>query len=186
MSKDEKKKFLKNVTVLVDTREKENKHIITCLDKYDVKYQKEKLDFGDYSFIVDGKDFRLSCVCERKAKVDELYSNIMQSRERFEKEFTAASTLANNFTLVLENCGSEKELKATRLTDRDIYSQPRRQVMNIGEFCYTTLRSWKCRYDFNVIYVADKAKTAVEILEVFYWYYHNYKKLTAPLRKNRC
>lgn len=187
MSKDEKKKFLKNVTVLVDTREKENKHILSAFDEYGISYQSEKLDFGDYSFIVDGRDFRLSCVCERKAKPDEFYGNInfQSKRERIEKEFNAASRLANKFTLLLENCPSERELKEVKLTDKDVYSQPNRKVLNIGKPCYETIRSWRCRYKFDVVYIADKANTAAEMLEVFYWYYHNYKKLTSPLRNRK-
>ena len=63
--------FIKKVTVIVDSREQENKHIIDYLNKFNIKYIVQKIDFGDYSFVVAEKgvtkDFRLSCVIERKS-----------------------------------------------------------------------------------------------------------------------
>lgn len=183
MSQSEKKQFLKKMTVLVDTREKENAHILEKLDEWGVAYDRQKLDYGDYSFVVDGKDFRQSCVIERKASVDEIYGNIMQQRERFEKEMAAASVLAGSLTLIIENCADEKALKETVLKDSDFYKSPKRQVSDIGKFVYSTVRAWELRYNFRFRCVADKNDTAAEILECFYWHWHNYKKLTAPLRR---
>ncbi|WP_410495054.1 ERCC4 domain-containing protein [Cellulosilyticum sp. ST5] len=175
----DKKEFIKKVTILIDTREKENKHIIDRLNDLNVKYEVRKLDFADYSFLIDDRDFSQSCVIERKANVDELYGNVMHDRTRIEKEFFAMSRLANQCVLIVENCPSQKKLKEAKVSDRDMEKQ-NRKVKNIGEHCYNTIRSWQCgnRYNFRTIFLKDNMETAVNILEEFWWYYRNYKKLT--------
>ena len=59
-SKDEKKDFLKKVTILIDTREQKNKHITDTLSQLGIMFESRKLDFGDYSFIIEGRDFSRS------------------------------------------------------------------------------------------------------------------------------
>lgn len=67
----EKQQFMKKVTIICDTREQENKHIITALDEMKISHENRKLDFGDYSFYIDGRDFSLSCIIERKGCIIE-------------------------------------------------------------------------------------------------------------------
>ena len=87
----DKKSFLKIVTVLYDTREQRNEHILSGLNALGVRAERQKLDYGDYSFRTSTKDFSMSCVIERKANVDELYQNTMYDPERIEKEFRAGT-----------------------------------------------------------------------------------------------
>lgn len=183
MSTAEKKAFLNKLTVLYDTREKKNQHILEALEGMGVPFEEQKLDYGDYSFRWDVKDFRQTCVIERKANVDELYGNLTYGRDTFEKEIAAASVLSGSFTLLLENCENEADLKAYRVPDWRMNASPQRKVQDIGRKCYPAIRSWEQRYHFHVRYVPDKERTAAEMLEVFYWYWHGYKKLTAPLRR---
>ena len=103
-SENEKKDFMKKVTILIDTREQKNSHIITIFDNLGIMHESRKLDYGDYSFAVEGRDFSRSCVIERKANIDELYGNLTHDRERIEKEFDTISKNANQCTLLLENC----------------------------------------------------------------------------------
>ena len=98
----DKKTFLKTVTILHDTREQKNAHIIEALDKLGVKHEERKLDYGDYSFTADGRDFSMSCVVERKANVDEIYNNVTSDRGRIEKELYSAAQLAKQLTLFIE------------------------------------------------------------------------------------
>lgn len=188
MSTEEKKRFLKDVTVFCDTREQENKHILSAFDKFGIKYEHKKMDFGDYSFSVQGRDFSLLCAVERKANIEEFYGNIIHDRERIEKEFKAACGIANQFVLLIENCTNEKTLKNYIIPESEFNKKggSHRIVQNIGEVCYSTIRSWKCadRYGFETVYVKDRQNTAKEILEIFFWWWHNYKKLTAS-RRNR-
>ena len=51
-SVEEIKKLTKQMIVLIDTREKRNEHILSYFDKQGITYRKEKLDFGDYTFLL--------------------------------------------------------------------------------------------------------------------------------------
>lgn len=181
-SVSEKKDFMKKVNIIIDTREQKNAHIVAVLDEIGIMHESKKLDYGDYSFQIDGKDFSGICVVERKANVNEIYGNVSSDRERIEKELDTASKNANQLTFLIENVQDWNALKSFSLPEKDM--DKGRKVKNIGETCYSTLQAWKCgnRYDFNVEFVPDIIKTAVKIVEIFYWYYHNYKKLTAPRR----
>lgn len=182
----DKKTFLNHVTILHDTREQENIHIISELDRLSVAHQSRKLDYGDYSFAIDGRDFSLSCVVERKANADELYHNIMKDRQRIENELEAGCKLSNQFTLLLENCGSMEELKGIQVSDRDMI-QYNRKVKDIGFHCYNAIRSWESgnRYRFRTLFVKNSQSTAAAMLEEFYYYWRNYRLMTAGRRWNR-
>lgn len=187
MSQEEKKRFLKNLTVLIDTREQKNQHIKTALQNMGIPFEVRKLDFGDYSFTAQGRDFSLLCVVERKANPEEFYSNITFDRERIEKEVRAATSIANQFILLIENVTNEKTLKNYTIPDEEFNRfGSKRRVQDIGYQCYSTIKSWECgsRYNFKTLYVKDNQNTAKEIVETFYWWWHNYKKLTAS-RRNR-
>ena len=183
----DKKTFLKGVTVLVDTREQKNQHILSAFDQLHVKYQDTKLDYGDYSFSVDGKDFSLSCVVERKGSADEFYSNITQDRQRIEKEFYAASSMGTDFTLLVEGCESMEALRGVEVPEWEL-ARLHRKEKEIGKICYSTIYSWMCgnRYQFHPVFILDSRQTALKLLEIFYWYWHNYKRLTASRRNRKC
>lgn len=179
MSDSEKAAFMKKVTILIDTREQKNDHIVGLLNKHGIQHESRKLDYGDYSFCIDGKDFSRSCVIERKANVNEIYGNISSDRERIEKELDTISRNANQCVLLLENCAGWDELKVFALSDADMKNNSRK-VKNIGATCHSTLQSWRCgnRYNFTVEFSPTQDRSALKMLEIFFWYYHNYKKLT--------
>lgn len=180
MSKDEKKEFLKVVTILIDTREQVNSHIVEALDALGVMHESRKLDFGDYSFKVGEKNFSVACVVERKANIDELYGNVTTDRERIEKELDTIARNARQCTLLLEDCSGWEHLKGYEIPEVKADKQGRK-VRNIGATVYASLQSWKCgnRYDFDVAFSPNKAQSALKIVETFFWYYHNYKKQIA-------
>lgn len=183
MSKEERKEFLKKVTVLIDTREQKNEHIVSELQRFGIMFENRKLDYGDYSFIADGRDFSRSCVIERKATINELYGNITSDRERIEKELDTISKNAIQCTLLLEGSKGWKHLKEFEISKDGAECQGRK-VRNIGETVYSTLQAWRCgnRYRFDVEFMPDEKESAGKMLEIFYYYWHNYKKQTAPRR----
>lgn len=180
----DKKHFLKTVTVLYDTREQKNSHILDALSEMGIMTEQRKLDYGDYSFTADGRDFSLSCVVERKANVDELYTNIMSDRGRLEKEFYAAAQLAKSFTIVVEGVGTWDELKAYSVPDWAMKRNPERKVKDIGVHVYNTLRAWTARdrYGAAVEFVKNNEQTAAKLLELFYYYWRSYKEMTGARR----
>lgn len=180
----EKQQFMKQVTILCDTREQKNSHILDKLDGLGVKHERHKLDIGDYSFQIGGTDFSLSCVVERKANVNELWTNTTKDRERFEKELAAASSVIRSAILLIEDCSGWDELKAYRVPDWEMQQQ-NRKVQDIGRRIGDTLQAWSdpSRYGFRVCFSTKPEDTAGHILGAFYWYWHNYKQLIRPLRK---
>ncbi len=176
----DRRSFNKAVTVLYDTREQKNSHILNALEEMGIRTEQRKLDYGDYSFTAGGRDFSLSCVVERKANVDEIYGNIIHDRSRIEKEFYCGAQLAKQFTLLLENVASWDALRVYTVPEWQMSREPQRKQRRIGEVVYTTLRAWTVndRYSTSVEFVADKAQTAEKMLEIFYYYWRSYKEMT--------
>lgn len=76
--------------IIVDTREKENRHIIDFFKRYKIPYMITKLDYGDY-FNTEN----INVVVERKFSIGEIAHNICSSdHERFIRE--------------IERCNAEK------------------------------------------------------------------------------
>jgi hypothetical protein len=86
--------------------------------------------------------------------------------------------------MILENIGSWDELKAFKVPDWQMQRDSQRKVTDIGKVVYATLRSWTRgnRYKFSVEFSADKNMTAAKMLELFYYFWHNYKEQTAARR----
>lgn len=84
-SNSELDKILKNLTIIIDTRENANRHVLDGLDKLKVNYEIGKLDFADYSCKLPLGSFegqtreiyfdRLIAI-ERKANIDEIANNL--------------------------------------------------------------------------------------------------------------
>jgi len=185
----EKSDFCKAVVILLDTREQDIAHITGALDKYGVRFDRCKLDLGDITFELPTRTFTQSCVIERKADPDELYSNIMEKVKppqigRLEKELDAASRSINQFTMLIEGVGSMEELKAYCVPDWKMKAAQARVRSDIGAICYARLRAWQAanRYNFRVECVRDRANTAARVLDEFYYYFHNYRAAIAPRR----
>lgn len=181
---NDKERFAKQVTIICDTREQENGHIISVLDNMGVRHESRKLDFGDYSFMIDNKDFSLQCVVERKANINELWGNISKDRERFEKELAAMHSITHSANLIIECCPDRDFLQNYKVNQYVMQVQ-NRKIEDIGKYIYSTLQSWSSsnRYGLNIHYMRGRDGTAALLLNIFYYYYHNYRELIKPLRK---
>lgn len=182
----EKQQFMKKVTILCDTREQQNAHIITALDGMGIAHESRKLDFGDYSFKVEERDFSLQCVVERKANVNELWGNISADRERFEKEIATMHAVTGSANLIIEHCPDRDFLIDFKVPQKLMQYQGRK-VENIGQLIHSTLQSWGSsnRYGLTVHYMRGNAGTASLMLSIFYYYYRNYRELVKPLRSGK-
>lgn len=75
---DQAKDLAKKMVILVDSREKQNGHILDYFKRQKFDCQETKLDYGDYSFMIPasaaGEDifFHRDIVVERKASLEEL------------------------------------------------------------------------------------------------------------------
>jgi ERCC4-type nuclease len=95
----EKKQLLQDMVILVDSREKKNRHILEAFDTAGIRYEIHKLDCGDYSFMLEANEelgisrnmyFDSEIIIERKANLEELSTNLTKERARFEKELATA------------------------------------------------------------------------------------------------
>lgn len=156
----EKKEILNNMTILVDTREQENKHILEFFNKKKVKYKEKKLDYGDYSFMLPAMlDYGIAkplmfdneIVVERKGSLTELSGNLTKDRERFEKELIRKQD--TKFHLMIED-GSWEAIQEGRY----------RTEYNPTSFL-ATLNAYIARYGININFVTkDYAGTFIYAL----------------------
>jgi len=85
--------LLDTLTIVVDSREKKNDHIIKQFESRGIKYEVEKLDWSDYSFRFDNKDYTSIIGVERKRSLDELGANISKYRDRFSRQLDKSDEL---------------------------------------------------------------------------------------------
>lgn len=179
----EKQRFLQNVTVLCDSREQKNAHVLTAFDGWHIRHETRKLDFGDYSFEIYGRSFEFGCIIERKASTDELWRNITTDRPRFEKEIDSIHRITGQPILLLENIETPEKLREYRVSDSEMQRQ-NRKIQSIGVVIHQTLESWTQinRYNLRTIFVKDPRRTAAVMLEIFYYHWHNYNEMTKPIK----
>ncbi|WP_107923473.1 ERCC4 domain-containing protein [Lysinibacillus parviboronicapiens] len=87
-------KILKTLTIVVDTREQVNGHILDYLRQKDIPIKIQKLDYGDYSAMIPKneelgiqRDIYLESAVERKAHIDEICGNLQKDTQTaFENE----------------------------------------------------------------------------------------------------
>lgn len=84
-----------NITILVDTREQRNEHILDFFRSRNINYQVKKLDFGDYSCMLPAGSFAgqerdiyfdRDIVIERKNGIDEIAGNFKDDGVRLKNE----------------------------------------------------------------------------------------------------
>jgi ERCC4-type nuclease len=155
-------KLIRNMVVLVDSREDKNKPIIQYLQKNNIPFVIRKLDFGDYSCMIQkneelGLPFDISLekniAIECKQNLEEISGNLTQSRERFENEFMRAKEKGCEMYLVIEK-GSWK----------DIYKHNYNTKYNEKSF-YNSLLSFSKKYDLKIHFV-DNEISCIHILRI--------------------
>ncbi len=194
MSDYKKRKWLENVTIIVDSREKSNEHITNELDRLGVKWCIKKLDFGDYSFNVYGEDFLNKCVIERKSGVLELYGNTIERKAdpktgrwmnvggRLEAEIERAKKHKAQLSILIEGVESMREVKNTALSKEQIKKFKNIKTSDIGKRVYSWLRKREQNNSggFRIIFANPKETAAARIMEEFYYFttnhFYNLKK----------
>jgi len=160
----ELQQILKTITILCDTREKVDKHIIDWFDGKNISYQRKKLDFGDYSFMLPAnalmgtmtdKYFDKTIVIERKAHLEELSQNLAQNRDRFENEFLRSRD-CDKYLLIEKGC----------LTD--IWDNAYKTQFKPASYM-ASLMAFEQRYGIRTVFVG-KNYSAQWIYCKFYYY----------------
>lgn len=161
----ELKKLLKSIVILVDSREHDGKndHILKWFDDSEIKYEKCKLPFGDYSFRLPKNDdfgiirdtYYTDQICiERKANIDEIIGNFATDRDRIEDEFLRHK---GKMILVIED-GSYSDIRNGN------YRSKYNSKSAVG-----TLHSFSIKYDIPFVFIS-KEDTGCFIYCTFYYY----------------
>lgn len=165
----ELKTLLKNIVIVVDTREQKKNHITEYFDSKKKRYKVEKLDQGDYSAFIESNDetkplgvnrdwyFNNDIAIERKNSIDELASSITD-RERFESEFLRLNKYNTKVILMIEDPkGYENILKGN-------YRSQYKPASYVA-----TLESFIARYNLNLIFV-DRNISGFKIYKTLYYH----------------
>lgn len=106
--------LLKSITIIIDTRENANDHLVKYFDDKKIPHISRKLDFGDYSCYIPAnpelgimRDTYFDCYIERKNGLVEISGNLTADRDRFENELIRSK--GSRFILMVEESqGFEK------------------------------------------------------------------------------
>lgn len=149
-----------DLKILVDTREQENRHIVKTFEINKIECIQTKLDFGDYSFISNGVDYRKKCVIERK-RLEELPNNLGKKRKQFEKELWSAK---------FNNCYLSVMIERGEYLD--ICKHNYRSKMTPKSFI-ASLDTFKFRYGIDYIFINENA-SATYIYNTFTYFLKEY------------
>lgn len=164
--------LLDSMVVLIDTREKQNKHITDYLDKHKVAWKKKALPAGDYSFMLPKNEelgidadmwFYNDVICERKASLDELEGNFSRERERFNNEFSRMR--AERRYLIVENGTYADVVNGNYGKHAKSGSKPFSPASYLG-----SLHSFNAKYNLELVFMPDPKYTPIYMLGIFRYY----------------
>ena len=161
------KKALKNLTIIVDSREKGNQHILKWFDANKIKYKIQALEHGDYSaFIPKGElkgvdrdiYFDKDIVIEKKASIDELAGNFSKAdTPRLKSEFAHLCKNNTRVFLFIEN----------QLFDRHIRNGKYRSQYD-SKTLYARIKGLEAEYN-TIVRPVDDEYIASEIYNTLYY-----------------
>lgn len=170
-SDEEQKSLMKSMVVIIDTREKANKHITNYFDRLKIPYEVRTLEYGDYSFYIPANEtlsipremsFEKEIIIERKNSAEELSICLTKTRSRFEDEFIKAND-AKKY-LIVENCNYQ-----------DIVNGKYDSQYNSKAFL-GSIHSFDHKYDLRIVFLPDNSYTPIYIYGVFQYYLRNVLK----------
>ena len=138
------KEYLSKLTVIVDSKEKVNSHILTYFDSKNIPYKVRNLETGDYSAMIDDMTFEHDFFIERKANLTEICGNFTQTRERFEREFLRAKAEKAKPYLLIEDS-----------TVDDIYLGDYRSKVKPKSLIASFL-TWQTRFNATIMFCSKQ------------------------------
>lgn len=136
---------MQSAVILVDTREQDTALSRQRLAQMGGPWERQKLDFGDYSIKcrLPGGEWLNLCgkvAVERKMDLDELCGCFCKGRQRFEREFKRACKAAAKLYMLVEEASWEK-----------VYAGQYRSHMRPQSLAASIL-AWLARYNCQIIY----------------------------------
>lgn len=160
MNPFEVSRALKNLTLIVDTREQDTDRLRRRIRQTGLSFVRQKLDFGDYSAkttLDNGTEFDISSSVsiERKMNLDELCNCYCKGRKRFTREFERAKSAGAKVYLLIENANWEKA-----------YNGSYRSKMS-PQALTASLFAWLARYNCQIIFCKEETSGKI-IREILY------------------
>ena len=162
--------LIKSMVFLIDTREKQNQHIVDYFDRKGITHKSKALSYADYSFMLPANAdlgimrdtyFDKRVVIERKGSLEELSGNLTKERDRFEKELTLAPKTK---LILVENAGYG-----------DLVSGNYQTQYNKKSF-WASIHSFWHKYECPVVFMPDSKFSGVFIRGYFEYYLKNFLK----------
>jgi len=150
-------KVLKDIVIIVDTRERKNKHILDYFDENKIKYIIRKLDSADYSFILPNYPelhFDESILVEKKNSLTEISGNFTSGRKRFTNEFDRA--MPKDIHIVIEDATWKKVVNGSYRSE----FPPKSMI--------ASLMTWNARY-LSPIWFVGKSESPMVIYNIIYY-----------------
>lgn len=162
--------IMKTLTIVMDTREQQSKHITDYLHQKEISLKIQKVDHGDYGCLIPKndelgipRDIYLNSFVERKAHMDEITGNLQKdTRSAFENELIRSQ--GSRFVLIVED--KDAYVKMIKGDYRSKYNP----LALLG-----TLNTFKAKYNFEIVYL-DKSLSGNWIYHHFYYQMKNYLK----------
>ncbi len=160
--------LVKSMTILVDTREKNNQHLLDYWDSKGIPHKKKALSYGDYSFMLPQNEnlniprdmyFDGEVIVERKGSLEEISGNLTKERDRLEKEFS----LAPKIKVLLIEGG----------TYADIVTGNYNTQYNKKSF-WASLHSFWHKYNIPISFMPDNKYSGIFVRGYFEYYLKNY------------
>ena len=148
---------LKEVRIIVDTREQVNSHVTDYFTDHKVNWFNRKLDIGDYSAQLGDETFEKSVVIERKHNLDELCGNMTADRDRFEREFLRAKAYGTKVFLIIEENSWD-----------DVFLGNYRSKLT-PKALLASLLSWQARFNITILFANKKNTGALIHGIIYYW-----------------
>lgn len=148
---------MKKLTIIIDSREQENQHLVNYFDSKKIPYKVRKIDTGDYSAMIDDRTLEYQCVVEKKNSLDEIVGNFTANRERFEREFLRAKANGIKVFLIIENASWD-----------DVFLGNYRSKFP-PKSLLASLLSWQVR--FNVTIIFCESQNTGKLIHGILWYY---------------
>lgn len=160
MNPFEVSRALRNLTLIVDTREQDTDRLHRRIRQTGLSFVRQKLDFGDYSAkttLDNGTEFDISSSVsiERKMNLDELCACYCKGRKRFTREFERAKSAGAKVYLLIENANWEKA-----------YNGSYRSKMS-PQALTASLFAWLARYNCQIIFCKEETSGKI-IREILY------------------
>lgn len=151
-------------TLIVDTREKKNQHILIYFDTHNIPYIVRKLDYGDYQ-----DHERTRVVIERKQSILELAGNCTRYRGRFRNELERAKAAGSHMVILVEQNkykDRDRWISVKDISDLMLWSSPHTTIR--GEKVFRVLSGWVARYGIEVQF-CDRRTAGRRIFEAIYY-----------------